>query len=95
MYIKEIIKNTAKYKKKSYTDIAKSLGIKPQTYGNMLSRGNLTAATIEKIADCLECDIVFVDLKTGNAFFSETQAARRYPKPRKDHDESPQGVKGE
>ena len=76
MYVKEIIRRAAKYKKKSYADMAKALGITPQTYANTLSRGNFQAETIEKIADFLECDIIFFDRVTGNAFFSQKQTEK-------------------
>jgi transcriptional regulator with XRE-family HTH domain len=99
MYIKEIIRRAAKYKKKSYADMARALGITPQTYANTLSRGNFQAETIEKIADVLGCDLVFVDRATGNAFFSSDQHKDETAPPRrgrraKDQHESPHGKGG-
>lgn len=98
MYIKEIIRRAAKYKKKSYADMARALGITPQTYANTLSRGNLQAATIEKIADVLGCDLVLVDRETGNAFFSGQQLEKQYSTPRrrpggKDHPAGEEDIK--
>jgi len=68
MSIKGIMQTAAKRKKKKYDDIAAILGISRQTYANTLSRGNMNARTVEKVADFLDCDIVFIDRKTGDVY---------------------------
>ena len=70
MSIKGIMQNAARRKKKKYDDIAEILGISRQTYANTLSRGNMNSRTVEKVAEYLDCDIVFIDRKTGDVYCS-------------------------
>ena len=41
---------------------------KTQLVSNMLTRDNMTFATVEEMADILGCDIVFRDRETGKIY---------------------------
>lgn len=68
MGVKEKIRRAARQKKETYASISLKLGMPLQSYANRLSRGKMSFDYVEKIADALGCDVVFLDRETGEIF---------------------------
>ena len=49
-------------------DFADTLGKPPQSFYNQMGRDTWKYAEVEKIADALGCDIVFIDRETGKTY---------------------------
>lgn len=68
--LRQIIKDKGiKFKEfaKEYNPESKS-EYKTQLVSNMLTRDNMTFATVEDMADILGCDVVFRDRETGKIY---------------------------
>lgn len=68
MGAKEKIRRAARRKKETYESIAKKLKMPLQSYANRLARNKMSFDYVEKVADALGCDVVFLDRETGEIF---------------------------
>lgn len=68
MGVKEKIRRAARRKKETYASISLKLGMPLQSYANRLSRGKMSFDYVERIADVLGCDVVFLDRETGEIY---------------------------
>ncbi len=64
----EKIKMVAKDKKITYGNLGELIGMKPKMFYKKLDRNSMSYTDAEKIADALNCDIIFKDRKTGKEY---------------------------
>ena len=68
MGAKESIRNAMKKKRITYNVLSGKLGIGSQTLLNMVYRDNMTFATVERICDKMDCEIVIRDRYTKEEY---------------------------
>ena len=60
MAISEKIRCLVQSQKKTQVEIAKALGVSPQSLCNKMHRDTFTAADLVKISDALDCKLLFL-----------------------------------
>lgn len=65
------IKRILKDRGMKQSEVAEAVGKSTQQVANFLYRDNQLYSTVEKWLDAIDCDIVFVDRKTGKTYLND------------------------